>query len=543
MDSLTTGLRPVLLLTVLSALLFLPGLASIPPTDRDEARFMQATKQMLETGDLVSIRFQDELRTKKPVGIHWLQYLSVKLGANQDMLAVWAYRLPSALAAWLTTLGVFFVGRRHFNARTGLIAATLTASTLILIIEAHLAKTDAVLLLCIFVAQAALLEFYIGDPKQRPPTTIALLFWAALGLGLLIKGPVIAAILIATVLVLGIADRNLQWLRGLRPALGLPVALAFVAPWVMALTASGNAAVLTTSLTEDFLPKLVRGAEGHGALPGTHLLLSPITLWPASLVFIPGLVLAWQRRDKRVLRYTLAWAGATWLMFELVPTKLPHYVLPTVPALALATAGFAAEAWSSPRAALALWNTRLWLLVATILAVGIIWATQAYGGTLVMAGLFAVGLLMTGLLLTSGKVPAFMAAPLAASVTSLLVFAGVLPRLSDFALSERLAASVASHASTDAPRVALSRYHEPSAVFLLGTETWLTNARNAASHIAADRATLAAVAPDQLDLVKQLIQDQGQTASVLDRIAGYNYSKGRPETLILMRSEPADVAP
>ena len=62
-----------MLLLLLSLALFLPGIASLPVVDRDEARYVQATRQMLETGDLVQIRFQDEARNKKPVGIYWLQ--------------------------------------------------------------------------------------------------------------------------------------------------------------------------------------------------------------------------------------------------------------------------------------------------------------------------------------------------------------------------------------------------------------------------------------------------------------------------------------
>ena len=56
-----------------SLLAFLPGFFSIPPVDRDEARFAQATKQMVESGDYIDIRFQDKVRYKKPVGIYWLQ--------------------------------------------------------------------------------------------------------------------------------------------------------------------------------------------------------------------------------------------------------------------------------------------------------------------------------------------------------------------------------------------------------------------------------------------------------------------------------------
>ena len=54
--------HPRIVLVVLSLLMFLPGLATIPPLDRDESRFTQATKQMIETGDFIEIRFQDDAR-------------------------------------------------------------------------------------------------------------------------------------------------------------------------------------------------------------------------------------------------------------------------------------------------------------------------------------------------------------------------------------------------------------------------------------------------------------------------------------------------
>ncbi|HKN08015.1 MAG TPA: glycosyl transferase, partial [Pseudomonadota bacterium] len=70
--------RAVVVLLAVSLLAFLPGFFSIPPVDQDEARFAQATKQMVESGDYVDIRFQDEVRYKKPIGIYWLQAGVVK---------------------------------------------------------------------------------------------------------------------------------------------------------------------------------------------------------------------------------------------------------------------------------------------------------------------------------------------------------------------------------------------------------------------------------------------------------------------------------
>src|ERR1700680_1567326 len=95
--------RAVAFLTLCGLVLFLPGFFNIPPIDRDEARFAQATKQMLETGDYVDIRFQDEVRYKKPVGIYWLQAAVVKaasaLGFQRALTAIWLYRIPSLVGA------------------------------------------------------------------------------------------------------------------------------------------------------------------------------------------------------------------------------------------------------------------------------------------------------------------------------------------------------------------------------------------------------------------------------------------------------------
>jgi 4-amino-4-deoxy-L-arabinose transferase-like glycosyltransferase len=95
--------RAVAVLLAVALLGFLPGFFSIPPIDRDEARFAQATKQMVESGEYVDIRFQDEVRYKKPVGIYWLQAGVVKtasaLGFPHALTTIWLYRIPSLIGA------------------------------------------------------------------------------------------------------------------------------------------------------------------------------------------------------------------------------------------------------------------------------------------------------------------------------------------------------------------------------------------------------------------------------------------------------------
>src|SRR5437588_1758554 len=109
------GVRPFALLAGLCLLLYLPGVAAIPPLDRDEARFAQATRQMLETGDFLRIRFQDEARNKKPAGIYWLQAAAVSAFSTPSAIAIWPYRLPSLLGAMAAVLLTFALGTALFD--------------------------------------------------------------------------------------------------------------------------------------------------------------------------------------------------------------------------------------------------------------------------------------------------------------------------------------------------------------------------------------------------------------------------------------------
>ena len=130
LSSLSRGVRPYILLGLLSVALYLPGIAALPVFDRDEARFAQATRQMLETGDFLRIRFLAEARNKKPAGIYWLQAASVAAVSDAESSAIWPYRIPSlvgGIAAVLLTfgLGQGLVGRREALIGAGLLAATL----------------------------------------------------------------------------------------------------------------------------------------------------------------------------------------------------------------------------------------------------------------------------------------------------------------------------------------------------------------------------------------------------------------------------------
>ena len=143
--------RPLAVLGLLGVLLWLPGILSLPALDRDESRFAQSSRQMVESGDVVDIRFGHVPRYKKPVGIYWLQAASTRIAglfpADRDRDdRIWTYRLPSLLgaiaASWLTVWCALAVA----EAEVALVAGLLMLGTVLLTAEATIATTDAVLL-------------------------------------------------------------------------------------------------------------------------------------------------------------------------------------------------------------------------------------------------------------------------------------------------------------------------------------------------------------------------------------------------------------
>ena len=99
LDGWGRGVRAPLLAALLALIAGLPGVLAVPPIDRDESRFAEASAQMLETGDFTTIRFQDQPRFKKPVGIYWLQAVAVAVASHVEDRRIWPYRLPSLAGA------------------------------------------------------------------------------------------------------------------------------------------------------------------------------------------------------------------------------------------------------------------------------------------------------------------------------------------------------------------------------------------------------------------------------------------------------------
>ena len=160
----------------------------------------------------------------------------------------------------------------------------------------------------------------------------------------MLKGPIILLVVLGTVLLLVVSERRAAWLRQLRPGWGVPLMLAVVLPWLIAIGIASDGTFFEIAIGKSLLGKVATGQQAHGAPPGYYLAAFPLTFWPGSLFAALAVPFAWARRREPAVRFCLCWIAPTWLVFELVATKLPHYVLPTYPAIACLDGGRAARA-------------------------------------------------------------------------------------------------------------------------------------------------------------------------------------------------------
>jgi len=534
LERIAGGWRGPALAAFIAFLAGLPGLIAAPPLDRDESRFAQATAQMLETRDFVVIRYQDEPRFKKPVGIHWLQAASVSLTSDPEARAIWAYRLPSLLGAMLAAAACAWGAAAFFGAPAGLFAGAMLGTSLLLSTEAMIAKTDAVLCGTTTLALAALARIYAAARGGPPaPKSAVWLFWTAIGAATLVKGPVGPLVVALAIVVLALLDRRPGWLVGMRWVWGLIVVALIVGPWAGAVTVATDGGFWSQAVGGDLAPKLAGGQESHGAPPGYHTLLAPILSFPITFLLPAAAVTAWTRRREPGVRFALAWLIPTWLMFEAMPTKLVHYPLPTYGALAW----LAAAALTQPIGRGARWaGAAFGLLVGLLLAVASGYAYSTFGDpsdlptAILAAALWAAAGLGGGVLLVrdaSGKGIAL--ASLVALLAHAALLAGLAPRLEPLWLSVRTEAALERarllprQGIADAP-VAVTGYAEPSLVFALGTATELGTPDDTAQAIAENRP--AVVEGRKEAAFRAALAARGAVADQVGEVKGLDYSNG-----------------
>jgi 4-amino-4-deoxy-L-arabinose transferase-like glycosyltransferase len=336
------------------------GTWSLPLIDRDEPRFAEASREMIQRADYVVPYFNNQLRLDKPPLAYWAQVASYRIFGESDFSA----RFPSAIAAALTALMILAWGRRIGTPGLGGWAAILFTLSLQTFLHAKAAVADMWLVLFVTFAHWAGYELLqrptrdLEEPNRTPKikhrTSLSwwFAFYLSLAFGFLAKGPIAWVPLLTVVTTISMAG-NWQLARHFKFLRGILLMLAVVAFWGIPALLQTHGEFFAIGIGRHVVRRSLATMEGHGGNSvGMYLLLLPfyfvmvfVSFFPWSIK-LPWLIRRlWQNKEAGlgapgysggiIDKYFLTGIGIIFVIFTLVSTKLPHYTLPAFPLLAL----------------------------------------------------------------------------------------------------------------------------------------------------------------------------------------------------------------
>ena len=322
---------PALVVIFFSAICIAVMIYFTPVLDRDEARYAQTSFQISETNDFINLKFDESLRLKKPPGIYWIQFATYKLLNNFSDKEIWMFRIPSFLSFILMLFYTHKLARLLFYDLNTMIPLAALAGTIIVIFESLQGTTDMA------YASFSLMSYYYFYKSFHEDKIYSYIFFIITSLiAILIKGPTFLIILIP-LLVFKLLDFNILLKKKLLQLSNLSIVVFLTILLAIIYNMLTEGQFLQQSLIKDFGNKLISTQESHGGIFGYYLLGSFVIIFPIYPLLIIGIFYNFFKKinwDKNLI-IILSSIFLYVLILEIIPTKLPHYILPVVPLMAI----------------------------------------------------------------------------------------------------------------------------------------------------------------------------------------------------------------
>jgi 4-amino-4-deoxy-L-arabinose transferase-like glycosyltransferase len=332
--------------------------------DRDEAEYAGVAHGMAQSGDFLVPRLFGKLYPDKPPLSEWLSALDFRLLGETEISG----RLPHILLAVGACVLILVIGNRLFGLRKGALASLLFATSFLFIIYGRLLLTDAALVFFTLLTVSCLLTLL----EERGRLSTVLTGGAALGFALLAKGPIAY---LAPFLFLGgysVARRGLSRPAAKRIAGVFGVSAIVGFPWFLLTARETGGESLTTFLLRENWNRFLHPMEGHGGAILYFLVILAFGFFPWSGLLLVVKKSAFRREPARWGLF--AWGCGVLAFFSFSATKLPHYLLPALPAFALLLAD-AFDAESRNKIRLFAWATAL---TGLLLFLGVLYAARQW---------------------------------------------------------------------------------------------------------------------------------------------------------------------
>lgn len=333
----------VSILVLLCAFLFVFKLGDSPLWNNDETIYSEMAKEMIKLSDWITLHFNYQIQFDKPPLYFWLIALTFRLFGWNEFTA----RLWSSIFGIGGVVVVYFLGKNIFDRKTGFLAGLILATSLQYIAQSRLVTHDVTLS---FFISLSLLFFYLGYKTSKG--MYYLLFFLAAALATLTKGPIGAVLPFLIVgLWLGLT-KQLRVLRGMRILLGIIIYLAVVSPWfIIQFLRHGEEFVNAFFLARHF-SRYLAPFQGQSGPLYYYILVLFLGFYPW-VGFLPSsayhLVISkanWHSDEGKKSLLLLLWFGLIFTFFTFAQTKLPNYILPLYPSLALMVGKFWNDSFS-----------------------------------------------------------------------------------------------------------------------------------------------------------------------------------------------------
>ena len=352
------------IILILAIILFFANLGGLSIYILDEAKNSTAAKEMLNNGTLIIPTFNQQLRTDKPPLHYYFMMLSYSIfGINE-----FGARFFSAIAGVLTVFCAFVFTRKFVDDRAAFFCSLVLLSSIQVVIQFHMAVPDPYLILFFTMS---VFFFYAGWKESAIGWYVA--SYSSLGLAVLAKGPVAIILFGAVVLVFLISQRSLTWkqVMALRPWLALGIISAIALPWYILVHIKTNGAWTEGFFLRHNISRFVAPMEGHG---GSFLLIPVFAfmgLFPLSIFFPQCVRWFWKNRtDNSFVALAAIVSVVVLVFFCFSQTKLPNYISPALPFLAIVLGTFLSKQWNNSNMRFSI-NTWLYLILAISLPIAI----------------------------------------------------------------------------------------------------------------------------------------------------------------------------
>lgn len=527
-------------IATLTLLLHLAGNERTSLWDRDEPRYAGCAREMRASGDYVHPTFNAEPRYHKPILTYWLMQAGVWAGGDNPF----GNRLLSSVMGLGTCLLVWRLGRRMYGPWVGRLAALVMASSPLIVAEAKLSTTDATLFFFLTLTMMAIWEL-----TQRASRPWAAVFWVALAMAILTKGPVAPVFLLASTAMAWLWKSPMVPLRRLEWGWGPLLCLLLAAPWYIAIGIISKGEFYQVAMGKHVIYRMTTGMETHGGFPGYYIIGTLGGLYPWSALLPTALWAAWKRRREDAnLGFLAGWVLGLLVVLEIIRTKLIHYYLPALAGSALLIGWFVEAVAASGM------NLRRWpggrLAMALLLGVGMAAVGGMVAGTIILPAGLRLPCVVLALAIVAGTLAAAEsfqraatrrgAAILGGTWFGVLLLAGLwlLPAMEPYRLTPRVAERLRSVSRELGATPVLGGYQPPGVVYNFGRpievredHLWLVERVNRSG------AVVMALSDDE---AKAIAAARPSLAiEVRETVSGFNVERARDETLRVVVLRPS----